>query len=112
MTLVEKIDRAISWNDMTNALDGKWRENLSLSETRAWVDKCFLIYEHHGFAKTFKPCYSDYKEMDGMNFTVVRRANTDDVDMEQLPMWLIKFDNGKETFAFPEEIALDERKIA
>lgn len=47
---------------------------------------------------------SEEKRHDGKPFTVVRRVTLDECDPDAMPMWRIRFDDGFETSAFPEEI--------
>lgn len=62
-------------------------------------------YEKLSFAKTYTTLNSEYKDKIGEPFSVVRRANErDEIDSVSLPQWLIRFKDGKEIFAFPEEI--------
>lgn len=50
------------------------------------------------------------KAHDGQPFKVVRRLTWQECDEENRPMWKIRFDDGFETDAFPEEIYEDEKK--
>lgn len=61
---------------------------------------------------TFQTPWSDYPERVGQTFTVVREITTpeehpdgpDNVDPEVLPMYLIRFEDGVEVIAWPEEV--------
>lgn len=65
-------------------------------------------YDGYKFADTFWTPYDDYKDKIGLKFEVVRRCTTEDVDAECLPVWLIKFEDGEEINAYPEEIIEEE----
>lgn len=65
-------------------------------------------YDGYKFNKTFWTPYTDHNSRIGESFKVIRRATTKDVDEECLPIWLIKFEDGKEIFAYPEEIISEE----
>ena len=45
-----------------------------------------------------------------MKFEVVRRANLNEVDLEAMPMWFIRFENGDEAYCYPEEICKAEHR--
>ena len=86
------------------------------SEEKNFVNDCFELYEHIGFADTFGTPYTGEKKYLGMKFTVLGRVKeiTEDkengADLECLPMWYIQFENGDKIAAYPEEICLYERK--
>lgn len=92
------------------------RDDLTESEERNFVNDCFELYEHIGFADTFGTPYTGEKKYLGMKFTVLGRVKeiTEDkengADLECLPMWYIQFENGDKIAAYPEEICLYERK--
>ena len=94
----------------------KSRDNLSEDEERSFVNVCFDIYEHIGFADTFGTSYTGEKKYEGMKFTVLGRVkeitedNENGADLECLPMWNIQLENGDIMAAYPEEICLAERK--
>lgn len=96
-------------------LDIRPREDMLYSEEKAFVEDCFETYEHIGFAKTFKTPYTEEKHLDGQPFTVIGRVKEADddpengADLECLPMWHIRFEDGTEKMAFPEEICVAER---
>lgn len=91
----------------------KSRDDLSEDEERNFINDCFDMYEHIGFANTFGTPYAGKYE--GMKFTVLGRVKeiTEDkengADLECLPMWNIQLENGDIMAAFPEEICLAER---
>jgi len=76
-----------------------------------YIEDLFTLYENTGFTNDFQTAYSDRAPRNGETFKVVRRATArDGVEEEQMPMWLIKFDDDTTTLAFPEEITVLERK--
>ena len=93
----------------------KSRENLTEDEERAFVNDCYDTYEHIGFAETFNTPYTDKEMYKGMKFTVLDRVKEfseetkEGNDLECLPMWNIRFEDGFEMAAYPEEICLAER---
>ena len=87
------------------------RDKMSDDKHKEFVRDCYICYEAEGFATKYWTLYSDYESYIGSYFTVVRQATEDDgIFIECLPMWLIKFEDGKEVFAYPEEIVLSEMK--
>lgn len=54
----------------------------------------------------FAAHYDQYRERDGQHFTLVRVIDKadDDHDEEVLPMYAIRFDDGTEIEAWPEEV--------
>ena len=93
----------------------KTRDDLLEDEDRKFVNECFDIYEHIGFADTFGTPYTGEKKYVGMGFTVLGRVKeiTEDkengADLECLPMWHIRLESGDIMAAYPEEICLAER---
>lgn len=83
------------------------RENMTIEEEREFVAKCFEEYEKD-IVKTFWTPYTDYRDRIGQKFEIVRRLTEEDVDLECLPMWRIRFKDGKEIDAYPEEIVSSE----
>ena len=93
----------------------KTREDLCEDDERNYVNDCFDIYEQIGFASTYGTPYAGEEKYDGMKFTVLGRVKDikdDDkgADLECLPMWNIRLENGETMAAYPEEICLAERK--
>jgi len=92
------------------------RDDMSREREREWVDFCYEAYEADGFKKTFGDEYTGDREYRGKRFTVIGRvpefgrgANEEDgADLECLPMWNIKFEDGTIIAAYPEEICLSE----
>ena len=90
------------------------RDDMSEDREKEWVDFCFDAYESDGFKKTFgTPSYEDRQYL-GMKFEVIGRVpNIEDdfengADLETLPMWNIRLEDGTEMAAYPEEICLSE----
>lgn len=91
------------------------RDNLSFEEEKNFVTDCYDTYEYIGFAETFVTPYSGEKHLIGKKFIVLGRVkelseDKNGADLECLPMWNIRFEDGFEMIASPEEICLAERK--
>lgn len=103
----------MTWDDM-NKKYPEYREEMTRERELAFVEDCFTCYEGEGFAKNFWSQGSDYKEYIGKPFTVIGRVpehddqHKDGADLECLPMWKIRFDDGKEIDAYPDEIIVRE----
>lgn len=82
----------------------KSRDEMSEEEEREYVNDCFACYEKEGFAKKFWSPFGDYPDRFGQSFDVVKRCEEGDADLTVLPMWNIKFADGKIVGAYPEEI--------
>lgn len=67
-------------------------------------------YDGYAFSEEFWTPYTDYKHKIGEKFHVVRRLTTDDCDKECLPQWIIRFEDGTEIQAYPEEIIEEVKK--
>lgn len=85
------------------------REDMTEEEHKAFVDYWYGEYERTGFSKTFDTPYEDKKAFAGQRFEILGRCGEDTHDLEVLPMWRIRFKNGEETEAYPEEICELER---
>ena len=91
------------------------RTEMTYEEEVAFVNYWYDKYEEEGFCGTFLSPYYQYKKYNGQNFEVLKRVSIDNsdnlgFDLECLPVWNIRFADGFETFAYPEEICLAERK--
>ncbi len=73
-------------------------------------EDCFSMYEEVGFTTRFNSPYDDYLWHNGMTFKVLRRATTNECDLEALPIWLVEFENGDTAYCYPEEICKAEQK--
>lgn len=80
------------------------REGEQLYDQDRDVSFHFAEYEAEGYSQKFWTPYTDYKSRIGETFKVVRRIGDNEVDAECLPIWKIKFKDGFEISAFPEEI--------
>lgn len=94
--------------------DKKWKDadpdKLSDEELRQFKQDCFAMYEQTGFLDTFNSPYDEQGEHNGMPFKVVRRATTEECDLEAMPLWLVEFENGDTAYCYPEEICKAEKK--
>lgn len=95
------------WEDMQRKYM-KQRDDLSTEEEKQYIKDCFSLYEKEGFARFFWSQDDDYKEYINKSFEVINRCSEQDVDLCCLPMWNIKFENGAEIAAYPEEIIPSE----
>lgn len=104
-TTFETLNEVFGFGDME-----KTREELTKHQERKFVNNCFFIYENTGFAETFytPSIYNTYQEYNGSKFSVVGRCNN--ADLETLPAWMIRFQDGNVICAYPEEICLAERE--
>lgn len=84
------------------------RDDMPSEVLKDFVNACFDVYEEVGFKPVFDgpyECLPDgLAENNGCSFKVVSRCTEDQCDLESLPMWNIKFANGYECQAYPEEI--------
>ena len=79
-------------------------DNLTDEEFVKFKNDCFEMYEHYGFLDKYQSPYDELEERIGMGFKVLRRATTDECDLEALPLWLVEFEDGEITYCYPEEI--------
>ena len=102
MTIAE-FDR--KWNDID-------RDSLTDEQEKEFIKDCFSMYEESGFATHYHSMYDDSLIHDGKRFVVTSRCSVEKADCEQhqLPMWNIKFEDGTDFLAFPEEICKIEQK--
>lgn len=77
---------------------------ISEENERECVEKLFTDCEEEGFSRTFFTPYSDHSDRIGQPFSIARRLEEEDADLECLPMWKIRFEDGTEIDAYPEEI--------
>lgn len=92
------------------------RDDLDYETEKSYVNDCYDTYEHIGFADSFATPYTGEMKYRGMKFSVLSRVkelseDENGADLECLPMWNIKLENGHEMAAYPEEICLAERRI-
>ena len=96
----------------------KWRgvdiDGLDEDKLREFKEDCFNLYEQTGFLEIFNSPYDDIggglHEHNGMRFEVIRRATEKECDLEAMPLWFIRFENGDEAYCYPEEIAVIEHE--
>lgn len=88
----------------------KERSDMNFEEELCYVTDCFDTYEALGFKDTFESPYEDKASYNGQVFTVTGRLlySEGEADIECLPMWHIKFNDGTEIDAYPEEICIAE----
>lgn len=86
-------------------------EGLSFDDMLMYVQDCFDLYEGIGFKNKYESPYEDYQKYNEKPFEVVRRMSyvDDNIDLECLPKWIIRFDDGVEIEAWPEEICKAEK---
>lgn len=83
-------------------------DDMTDEELQEFKDHCFAEYEETGFIEKFDSPYDDDGEHNGMTFKVIRRATTEEVDVETMPVWLVEFENGDTAYCYPEEICKAE----
>lgn len=93
----------------------EYREDMSEEIEKEFVSDCFDAYEKEGFTKKFWSQGGDYKSLHGKSFEVIGRVPIYDgknngADLECLPMWFIKFEDGFEMAAYPDEIIPSEMR--
>lgn len=93
--------------------DKKWKgaepDNLTDEELLQYKQDCFAMYEQAGFLDAFNSPYDEQGKHNGMAFKVVRRATTEECDLEAMPLWLVEFENGDTAYCYPEEICKAEK---
>lgn len=87
----------------------KSREELSEHDHKTFVDMWFANYETTGFLETFQSPYEQFQDRNGQKFTVIARVPDFDCDLECLPKWIIRFEDGYATEGYPEEICKIEK---
>lgn len=94
--------------------DHKWSgigtDEMTNEQFTAFKEDCFSLYEETGFVDKFDSPYDDEGKHNGMAFKVVRRATSEEVDTEAMPVWLVEFENGDTAFCYPEEICKIEHR--
>ena len=85
-------------------------DDMTDSELAEFKEDCFQLYEQTGFIEKFDSPYDDHGEHNGMKFEVIRRATVEECDLEAMPIWLVKFENGDEAYCYPEEICRIEQE--
>ena len=87
------------------------REDLTVAEEKAYIQKCYSLYKEEGFADAFRSRFAmrgDYYESP---FKVLHAISVDEegYDLKELPLWKIEFPDGATTTACPEEVILFEQ---
>lgn len=100
----------MTFAEFTEKYKGQDVMEMSFEEELFYRMDAFDMYETEGFKDTFNTPYEECSEYNGQKYEIVRRASyvNGDCDMECLPQWIIKFEDGKEVNAYPEEISLIE----
>jgi len=99
----------MTWVEM-NKKYPEYREDMTEEREREFVEDCFKCYEQEGFASKFWSQCDDLEQYSGMPFEVVGRVpeydeqRMDGAVLECLPMWRIRFEDGTEVAAYPDEI--------
>ena len=88
----------------------KTEKGLPFDELFEYVQDSFDLYEKIGFKDKFDTPFEDFRKYNGKPFEVVRRMSyaDDNIDLECLPKWIIRFEDGVEFDAWPEEICKTE----
>ena len=93
--------------------NAKWQhrqvDDMTDEELLEFKNDCFSMYEETGFLEKFDSPYDDEGEHNGMTFKVIRRATTEECDLEAMPLWFIEFENGDTAYCYPEEICKIEK---
>lgn len=97
---------AITQEEFNKKWNGTDPDNLSDEELQQFKQDCFEMYEQAGFLDSFDSPYDEQGEHNGMAFKVVRRATTEECDLEAMPLWLVEFENGDTAYCYPEEICV------
>lgn len=98
-----------SWKDMQRKYHSD-RDAMDEEEEIRFVEDCFGIYEKEGFSSVYWSPFTDHEERKGQPFEVISRCTMEDQDLCTLPMWKIKFADGKLINAYPEEIVPSEMR--
>lgn len=80
------------------------RTEMTDEEHKNFIKYWYKRYETEGFLETFISPYEQYKDRIGQRFEVIRQVPIEGNDLECLPRWVIRFEDGFETEAWPEEI--------
>lgn len=81
-----------------------YRDEMTQEQEREYIDDLFDFYEGEGFAKVFWSMGGDFEEYYNKPFKVIDRLTEKKCDLECLPMWKIKFEDGEIIHAYPDEI--------
>ena len=78
-------------------------DDLTDEEFIKFKNDCFEMYEHYGFLDKYQSPYDELEDRIGMGFKVLRRATTDECDLEALPLWLLSLKMGKLHIVIPKK---------
>ena len=106
INVIEKIEAVKSFDELNALVE---RGELTSKEEKAYINKCYELYEKIGFADIFQFKDSDYRHYNGLKFKILKSVSVNDnrYDLEVLPMWHIQLSNGVYADAYPEEIVVD-----
>ena len=104
----------MTWDEFEKKYRGApCREDMPEEQEKEYVEDLFTAYEQEDrFSKVFWSQGGDYPQYIGKPFSIVGRTSVYDeksqkgTDLECLPMWRIKFEDGFEMSAYPDEIIL------
>lgn len=101
-----------TWDELFEKYPIEHWDELTDEQAVEFTNHCFNLYEKEGFAKRYWTPYSDdyLSKFVGKPFEVVRRLDMDDYDIETLPGWMIRFEDGVQIEAYPEEIIPSEMR--
>jgi len=101
----------MTWDEMREKYPPPvFPEEMSEEQLKEYVADYFDCYEAEGFSKLFWSQGGDYPEYQGKPFEVIGRAPTcdadhpDGIELSCQPMWTIRFEDGYEMSAYPDEI--------
>ena len=100
--------RYLRVKNMTNEMfNKKWSnvniDTLTFDQLVEYKSDCFALWESRGFLDKFNSPY-DEDNHNGKPFKVLRRAEEGEVDIEAMPIWVVKFADGDTAYCYPEEI--------
>lgn len=97
-----------TWDDMRLKYPEE-RYQMDDERHKEFIEDCYRLYEQEGFNNTFWSPFGENEHYGGKTYKILRRATEDDgIFIEQLPQWLIEFEDGKQLFAYPEELIMSE----
>ena len=100
----------MTWDEMRVKYP-EYKDEMTEERMREFVKDCFDTYEQtEKVADTFWELGGDFPDYVGKPFQIIGRVTEEDADLECLPMWKIRFEDGKEMEAYPEEIFEREQK--
>ena len=96
----------MTYQDLINT----WGEDPNRREM-SFEDEYMYIQDWYTLSETlqkkpFNTPYSDWQSHNGKDFTIISPVyySIEDIDIEALPLWKIRFETGEEIWADPEEI--------